>query len=136
MVHGLRHILFKVNMTQTKNPFTINFKFFLLFVIIFFVEILIAVYVHDAIIRPFGGDVLVVVLIYAFVRSFLNTNYTYIAIGVLLFSFAVEISQAFHLVKRMGLEKNTIMRIVMGTTFSYYDLFAYFIGFLICLRMK
>lgn len=93
-------------------------------------------YVHDSIIRPFGGDVLVVVLVYAFIRSFLNADHIKIAIGVLLFSFGVEISQAFHLVKMLGLEHDKIMSVVLGSTFSYYDLLAYVIGFLFCLRLN
>jgi hypothetical protein len=123
-------------MPDTTKPFAFNLKFSLLFIAVFITEILIAMYVHDSIIRPFGGDVLVVVLIYAFVRSFLNTNYFYTAIGVLVFSFAVEISQAFNLVKMLGLQHNKIMRIALGSTFSYYDLLAYFIGFFICLKIE
>jgi hypothetical protein len=102
------HIFINTNKMplSTTKPFTFNFKFFLLFIIIFVVEILIAMFLHDSLIRPFGGDVMVVVLMYTFVRSFLNTNYYYTAIGVLLFSFAVEVSQAFNLVKHLGLESN------------------------------
>ena len=33
-------------------------------IVLFFVEVLIALFVHDGIIRPFLGDVLVVILIY------------------------------------------------------------------------
>ncbi len=123
-------------LTNTTKPFSFNFKFLLLFILIFIVEVLIAIYLHDPIIRPFGGDVLVVILVYAFVRSFLNTNYKKIAVGVLLFAFVVEISQAFHFVNLLGLEHNTILRVALGSTFSYYDLLAYVIGYLICLQLK
>lgn len=119
----------------TKKYFAFNLKFFLLFTAIFLIEIIIAMYIHDSIIRPFGGDVLVVVLISAFVHSFLNTNYRYIAIGVLIF-FTIEILQAFHFANRLGLDQNKIMRIALDSTFSCYDLLAYFIGFLICLEPR
>lgn len=91
---------------------------------------------HDKIIRPFGGDVLVVVLIYAFVCSFLNINYKKIAFGVLLFSFLIEILQGFHYADLLGFEHNKTMRIILGTTFSYQDLICYFIEFLICWQIK
>jgi len=55
--------------------FTFNTKYFLLAFALFFVEVYIALYVHDDIIRPYIGDVLVVILIetvakYSFKKSF------------------------------------------------------------------
>ena len=64
-----------------KKPlFAFKPKYLLLCVFIFCIEVLIAKYMHDQVIRPFGGDVLVVVLIYAFIRSFLNINYKKISL--------------------------------------------------------
>ena len=40
------------------------------FVILFLIEAAIALWVHDRFIRPYIGDVLVVVLVYVFVRIF------------------------------------------------------------------
>ena len=39
-------------------------------VILLLIEVLIALYVHDAFVRPYIGDVLVVVVIYTFIRIF------------------------------------------------------------------
>ena len=39
-------------------------------IIVFIMELIIALYVHDRIIRPYIGDMLVVVLVYCFVRVF------------------------------------------------------------------
>ncbi|MCW5910752.1 MAG: DUF2809 domain-containing protein [Cyclobacteriaceae bacterium] len=39
---------------------------------IFIAEVLIALFVHDSFIRPYVGDVLVVILIYCFVKSFID----------------------------------------------------------------
>ena len=39
-------------------------------VILLLIEVLIAIYVHDAFVRPYIGDVLVVVVIYTFIRIF------------------------------------------------------------------
>ena len=40
------------------------------FLVIFCIEVLIALYVRDRFIRPYVGDMLVVVLVYSFVRIF------------------------------------------------------------------
>lgn len=119
-----------------KMKLTFSLKFSLIFLLIFIVEILIGKYLDDAIIRPFGGDVLVVVLIYAFFRIFLKTNNRWLALGVLIFSFIIEFLQKVNYFTWLGLEHNKLMSIVLGTSFSYYDLLAYFVGYLICLLFK
>ncbi|WP_366069085.1 DUF2809 domain-containing protein [Flavobacterium sp.] len=53
---------------------TFNKTYFRLASLIFTVEILIALYVHDKIIRPYFGDVLVIVLIYCFIKSFFKNK--------------------------------------------------------------
>ncbi|MDN3585156.1 DUF2809 domain-containing protein [Pedobacter aquatilis] len=115
---------------------TFNLKFLLIFFAIFIIEVLIAKYVDDAYIRPFGGDVLVVVLMYAFLRIFLKTNNKRLALGVLIFSFVIEFLQLVHYVDWLGLQDNKLWSIVLGTYFSVYDLLAYFVGYLICLMFK
>ncbi|TCD12478.1 DUF2809 domain-containing protein [Pedobacter frigidisoli] len=115
---------------------TFNSKFLFIFIAILIIEILIAKYLHDAYIRPFGGDVLVVVLIYAFLRIFLKTNYKKLALGVLIFSFAIECLQGLHYVNWLGLADNKFWSTVLGTYFTFYDLLAYFVGYLICLLLK
>jgi len=115
---------------------TFNLKFLLIFLAIFIVEVLIAKYLHDAYIRPFGGDVLVVVLIYAFLRIFLKTNNKKLALGVLIFSFVIECLQGLHYVNWLGLQDNKFWSIVLGTYFTVYDLLAYFVGYIICLLFK
>ena len=37
--------------------------------IIFLIEVLIALYVRDAFVRPFGGDILAVILVYTGLRA-------------------------------------------------------------------
>ncbi|WP_443937729.1 ribosomal maturation YjgA family protein [Pedobacter sp. MW01-1-1] len=115
---------------------TFNLKFFFITILIFLAEVFIGLYLHDAIIRPFGGDVLVVVLIYSFLRTFLQTNYQKLAFGVLLFSFVVEFLQALNYVNWFGWEHNPLMSTILGTYFSVYVLLAYSIGYVICLFMK
>ena len=115
---------------------TFNSKFLVIFLAIFIIEILIAKYLDDAFIRPFGGDVLVVILIYAFFRIFLKMNNKKLALGVLILSFVIEFLQATHYVNWLGLQDNKFWTIVLGTYFSVYDLLAYFAGYLLCLLFK
>lgn len=109
-----------------------DLKSFLLFLLIFVIEVLIALYVNDSIIRPYGGDLLVVVLIYYFVKSFVQIKPLYLSVGVLLFAYAVEIGQYFNLVEVLGLQDHTIMRIVIGSSFSWGDMIAYTLGAIVC----
>lgn len=111
--------------------FTINKKYLLLTVTIFSVEVLIALFVKDAIVRPFVGDVLVVVLVYCFVQVFLNVKCWKAAVGVLLFACLIETLQYFDYVKFLGLENNRVLSTVMGRTFAVADFAAYFAGFLL-----
>lgn len=115
---------------------TFNKKYFALFILIFIVEILIAKFLTDQFIRPFVGDVLVVVLIYCFFKSFLNISYKKIAIGVLIFACCIEVLQLFNLVQLLHLEHNKIMRIAIGSVFDFKDIIAYCIGYFICLKIK
>ena len=113
--------------------FTFNLKYLALTVTLFAVEICIALFVKDKLIRPFVGDVLVVALIYCFVRIFLNFAHWKIAAGVLLFACAIEILQYFDYVKLLGLENNRVLSVIMGRTFELTDFAAYFCGFLLIL---
>ena len=103
---------------------------------LFLVELYIALYVDDAFIRPYIGDMLVVILIYAFLRTFLRIPILPTAIGVLLFSFLVEILQYFQIVKILGLQSVTFARVVIGTSFDFKDLVAYSCGILLLLCVE
>lgn len=106
-----------------------NLRYFALMLVIFAVEVCIALFVHDNFIRPFVGDIIVVWFVYYFIRAFVNCKPIYIAMFTLVFSFAVEIGQYFKLVTILGLEGNKLARIVIGTSFSWWDLLCYVIGF-------
>jgi len=108
-----------------------NKKYFLLFILLFLVELYIGFYVHDAIIRPYIGDLLVVILIYAFVRIFITGSYFKTALGTLLFAFLVEFAQYLDVVTFLGLENNTFAKVIIGTSFSWMDIWAYTGGFVV-----
>lgn len=103
--------------------------YFVLFLVLLLVEILIALYVRDSFIRPYGGDVLVVILIYAFSRSFVKWHWLPMAVAMLLVAFAVELSQYFHLIRLLNLQDKTWAHWVLGSSYHWLDLVAYFAGF-------
>jgi DNA integrity scanning protein DisA with diadenylate cyclase activity len=113
-----------------------NKFYFLLTVLLFITEVFIGQYLDDAIIRPYGGDFLVVILIYCFVKSFVNTPVIATAISVLIFAYLIEVSQYFHLVNLLGLEHMRAARIVLGTSFSFVDMLTYTLGILVVLIIE
>jgi hypothetical protein len=113
-----------------KQVFRFNAFYFIWTILLLLTEIFIAKYVHDKILRPHGGDFIVVILIYCFIRSFLNTSIKRTAVGVLLFSFLVETMQYFQIVNKLGLEKSTFARTIIGTSFSWIDIIMYILGIL------
>lgn len=110
--------------------FTFNKTYFLWTVLLFLTEVGIALFVHDDFIRPYFGDVLVVILIYCFVKSFLKLSVTKACIGVLLFAFTVETLQYFTVVEKLGLQDSRLARTVIGTSFAWEDIAAYIAGIL------
>lgn len=98
------------------------------FVLLVFVEVIIALFVHDNIIRPYGGDAIVVIVLYCFVRIFVPEKLKLLPFYIFLFAVAVEIGQYFEYVKLLGLQDNKFMRVLLGTSFSWYDILSYAIG--------
>ena len=107
---------------------TFNRKYFLLAVILFIIEVLIALFVRDKFIRPYFGDYLVVMLIYCAIKSFVNASPMKVAIFTLLFSYCIEILQYFTIVDRLGLSDNTLAKTVIGYGFEWWDIVAYTLG--------
>ena len=110
--------------------FRFHLKYFLIFISIFIVEVSIALFIKDNFIRPYFGDYLVIFLVYYFLLSFIAADKNKIALSVLVFAFTIEIIQYFQVLSYFNLEKNRILRIVAGNTFSFEDLFIYTLAFL------
>ena len=113
-----------------------NKTYFSFTVLIFLTEVLIALYVHDSFVRPYLGDVLVVILLYCFFKSFLRLPVLTVAISVLIFSFIVELLQFFNIVEKLNLGHSKIARIVIGTSFSWIDLLCYTVGIAIVIGVE
>ncbi|MBB6502180.1 DUF2809 domain-containing protein [Pedobacter cryoconitis] len=91
-------------------------------------EILIARYAHDWLIRPYGGDFLIVIFLYCLVKTFVSVPVKPLLTAVLAFAYLIEISQYFHLVDRLGLSNSSTAHLLLGSQFSWIDLIAYTMG--------
>jgi len=115
---------------------TFNKKYFLLAVLLFITEVLIAIYFKVGFIRHYFGDFLVVILIYCFVKSFLKISVLKAAIGVLLFAYFIELLQYLNFVKWIGLGDNRLANVVLGNYFEWADMLAYTVGILFVLGIE
>jgi len=107
---------------------TSRFRYLLAFLLILITEVLIALFVRDRFIRPYGGDILVTVLICCFVRIFFPSGLRLLPLWVFLFAAAVEVGQYFDFVSLLGLGDIAFFRILLGSTFSAADILCYGAG--------
>ena len=96
--------------------------------ILFIVEVLIALFKRDGIVRPYVGDVLAVALVYAGLRAVTPLRLVPALAVTLAVAFAIEFAQLFGLLGAMGLGDNGLARVVLGGVFDPMDLVAYVSG--------
>lgn len=106
-------------------------KYLIATVVLLLIEVLIALFVHDNFIRPYVGDMLVVIVVYTFVRIFIVQKCKMLPLYVFIFAASVEILQYFELVKRLGLSDNRFLRVLIGSVFDIKDIICYGIGCII-----
>ena len=70
----------------------------LAFAVILVIEILIALFVKDSFIRPYGGDILVTVLLCCFIRMIFMDKLPLLPLWVFIFAVTVEVLQYFDIV--------------------------------------
>ena len=99
-----------------------------LFMIIFLIELYIALYVHDDFVRPYIGDVFVTMLICCFCRIFFPQGIRLLPVYVLIFAMLVETAQYFNIITHLGLQDNALACTIIGTSFSHIDLICYAVG--------
>lgn len=91
------------------------------------IEIFIGVCVHDNFVRPYLGDTLVVMLLWAAVRIAFPQGLPWLSGAVFVFACLVEISQLIPLCDLLGI-RNNLIRVLMGTSFAWGDVAAYAAG--------
>jgi len=118
--------------TTSKTSLIYLISFFLLIAI----EVFIALFVRDKFVRPYLGDVIVIPVIYCFVRIIIPHRIKLLPLYIFLFATAVEVGQFFDYVKLLGLSNIKFFRILLGTSFSYADIICYAIGGAICFSVE
>ncbi|CAM2812481.1 DUF2809 domain-containing protein [Chryseobacterium flavum] len=109
--------------------FRFNLSYFLFALFIFLVEVFIAVKLENIFfIRAYLGDVIVVMFLYALVKSFFKVNDHKLILGILIFSCVVEFAQYFNIAEKSGFRHGSLMYIVIGNSFSWIDILCYIAG--------
>ena len=111
-------------------------KPFIIFALLFLTEVMIAMYVHDTIIRPFFGDFLAVITLYYLLKSFLKFSELTLVLSSLLFAYFLEILQFFDFLNYSGLKQYKIIAIVLGTSFAWGDIVSYTLGALFVMLLE
>lgn len=110
-------------------------RYWLAFGLLLLVEVLIAQYVHDRFVRPYLGDVLVILLLYCLGRG-IGIRSRWLAFGVTLLGAAAELLQALGCADRLGLAEDSVLRVILGSTFDWADLACYLVGGLLLLAWE
>lgn len=117
---------------------TFNLKYFLFSIFLFLTEVLIATVLKNIFfVRAYLGDVIVVILLYTLVKTFvvIEDNRKLI-FGIFIFSCIVEWAQYFNIADKLGLQPGSIMYIIAGNSFSWVDIVCYAAGCLLLLFVK
>lgn len=105
-------------------------KYLILTILLFGIEVYIALYMHDAFVRPFFGDFLAVLFVYCGLRIFPQTTslpMILLSVGIAYF---LEFLQYIHFLAFTGLGRYRILAVLIGSSFSWWDILAYTIGFI------
>lgn len=94
------------------------------FALLFGVEVVIALFVHDSFVRPYLGDVLAVVAVYCGARIIFVNRPRFLSAWVTALAFAVELLQLTDLSERVG----GVFAVILGSTFDFADLLCYSVG--------
>ncbi|MBD5541087.1 MAG: DUF2809 domain-containing protein [Lachnospiraceae bacterium] len=109
-------------------------RYLLLFGLLLLTEILIGVFLKGGFIRAYGGDILVLPLLYAFLRILFPRSDKFtmrvLPLGLFIFGVLVEALQGAHIADRLHITSRVI-RIIIGSTFDFLDMVCYFAGMLL-----
>ena len=135
----LFHITFNTDIQRLIHPTRmLRFQkgYFLLFILLFITEVLIALFLHDRFIRPYFGDFLVVILIYCFCRTFRPFPVTWLAISVLIFAYFIEMLQYFKITNWLHLQDSKLATTILGSSFEWTDILAYTLGIILVVAIE
>lgn len=82
----------------------------------------------NPVIRGFLGDIVIVLLIYSFLKGIRDFNSIKLVLFTLALSYTTEFLQYLQISKYLGLENNQAAQLIIGSVFDPMDLLAYTIG--------
>lgn len=100
------------------------------------IELAIALFLNDPIVRPYVGDALAVVLVYAGLRAVTRLSVVPAALIAFAVAVVIEFSQYFRLLKAIGLDHNRFARMILGSGFDPKDFLAYASGAVVVLLVE
>jgi hypothetical protein len=103
---------------------------------LFLIEVAIALLVRDRFVRPYLGDTLAVILVYATLRAAFRIDVVRAAVIAFLIAVTIEFAQLLRVLDMLGLQGNPIARTVLGYGFEAKDIVAYAAGALIVLAAE
>ena len=92
------------------------------------IELAIALLLNDPIVRPYVGDALAVVLVYAGLRAVTRLPVVPATLIAFAIAVAIEFSQYLRLLAAIGLDHNRFARMILGSGFDPKDFVAYASG--------
>lgn len=104
--------------------------------LLFLCELIIALFIRDAFIRPYFGDVLVVILLWCVIKTAFPKDRVWITPAIFVFACLFEFTQLIPLVDFLGLTGNPFFETVMGRSFSRLDILCYGCGCLFVFGME
>lgn len=99
------------------------------FIILVGIEVLIGKFAHGFV-RGYVGDMLVVMVIYTFIRIIIPEKFPWLSAAVFLFAVFVEIMQGINIVDKLNITNENV-RIAIGTKFDLSDILCYAVGFMV-----
>ena len=102
--------------------------FLALFIFLFVIEVLIALFFHDDFVRPYVGDMIVTILVWSFARIVFPKKLKLMSLYVMIFATLIEVGQYFNYVELLGVQNNPVLVTIMGTSFAWADIACYAVG--------
>ncbi len=105
-----------------------NKVYAMLFLVVLIFEISISK--TSGFLRHTVGDFFAVIMLFYLIKTFFDISPIRLGIYVLLFAFSLEFCQLLNGLEKIGLAESPTAILILGNTFSFFDLLAYFMGIL------
>jgi hypothetical protein len=105
-------------------------------VVLFLTEVLIATKLsHWGFVRSSLGDVLVTMLLYCAALALRDFERRRLSLAIFVFACLIEVAQYLHLAQALGLKPGSVLRVMIGDSFSWADIGCYFAGCVMALAL-